>query len=353
MPACDALTLLDAAIAQSRLVSSQPALPPTGAALAALSREIAAQLPGLPLPGAGDTLARWRCLARIAAHDVCLVKILEAHYDALAILHELDGQPPSAGTLLAVWAAEPPDAVARLDIATPGGAAHDDAPHGATLHGRKAWCSGADVVDAALVTVHRGDARALVLLSMDARGVSQPADAWPAVGMARVVSGALHFDAVAVQPIGAAGAYLARPGFWHGGAGIAACWYGATCAIADTLRVHPRVQRDPHAAAHLGAIDIGIGAVQALLRQTAALIDADPAQPHIDAVTRVRSATERLASDVIDRVGRALGAGPLCTDAAHAQRCADLSVFIRQSHAEQDWAALGKAAAGNDLGWTL
>lgn len=340
MPTRDALTALDVALAQAQA----RALPLSRADLADLSRAVARAVPALPLPGSGATLARWRCLARIAAHDVCLAKILEAHYDALAILHELGATTAAPGGLLAVWAAEPPDARATLGI---------DAQDRTILHGSKAWCSGADVVAAALVTVHHAEARGLVQLRMDAAGISAPATTWPAVGMARVVSGALQFDGVEVQPVGQAGAYLSRPGFWHGGAGIAACWYGATCAIADTLRTHARVSRDAHAAAHLGAIDIGIGAVQALLRQTAAVIDAGPTQPHIDAVTRVRSATERLATNVIDRVGRALGPAPLCTDAAHAQRCADLSVFIRQSHAEHDWAALGKAAADTDGGWAL
>ncbi|MDQ2757232.1 MAG: acyl-CoA dehydrogenase, partial [Actinomycetota bacterium] len=47
-------------------------------------------------------------------------------------------------------------------------------------------------------------------------------------------------------------------------------------------------------------------------------------------------------------VGRALGAAPLCLDAAHAQAVADVQVYVRQSHAERDLAALGalEASAG-------
>jgi len=53
-------------------------------------------------------------------------------------------------------------------------------------------------------------------------------------------------------------------------------------------------------------------------------------------------------------VGRALGAGPLCKDAALAQLYADLPVFMRQSHAERDQEAVGKlvGALGN-APWTL
>ena len=86
---------------------------------------------------------------------------------------------------------------------------------------------------------------------------------------------------------------------------------------------------------------------------TADAIDAQPDAPHVEAVMRVRSLLERTATGVIDRVGRALGPGPLCADAAHAQRCADLATFIRQSHAERDWAAIGRAAGTRSVGWAL
>jgi hypothetical protein len=51
---------------------------------------------------------------------------------------------------------------------------------------------------------------------------------------------------------------------------------------------------------------------------------------------------------VIDHATRALGAGPLCRNARFARALADLPVFLRQSHAQRDLAALGErlAAAG-------
>jgi hypothetical protein len=50
---------------------------------------------------------------------------------------------------------------------------------------------------------------------------------------------------------------------------------------------------------------------------------------------------------VIDRVGRALGAGPLCLDGDHAARVADLTVYLRQSHAERDLQRLGSLTTEN------
>ena len=48
---------------------------------------------------------------------------------------------------------------------------------------------------------------------------------------------------------------------------------------------------------------------------------------------------------VIEHATRALGAGPLCRDAHFARMVADLPVFLRQSHAERDQAALGRLLA--------
>jgi alkylation response protein AidB-like acyl-CoA dehydrogenase len=304
------------------------------------ARALAARDFALPRPGSGATLARWEALARIAAEDVCLAKVLEAHYDAVAILQDLGGPVAQPGQLWAVWAAEPPDAMVRLRATAQGWVADGD----------KAWCSGADLVTHALVTARDGERRQLVAVALRAPGLSEPARAWPAVGMSRVVSGALRFDAVPVEPVGAADAYLQRPGFWHGGGGIAACWFGAAAAIAEVLRTGPR--KSAHALAALGRVDMALHAAASMLRELAACIDAAPDQAHATAVTRARCVVERACVEILDRVNRVLGPGPLCADAAHALRCADLAVFIRQNHAERDWEQLGQAAAEAG-GWSL
>ena len=52
-------------------------------------RLVADGLDRLPLPGAGNTIERWRALAAAAGHDLSLAKLFEGHTDALAILAEL------------------------------------------------------------------------------------------------------------------------------------------------------------------------------------------------------------------------------------------------------------------------
>jgi hypothetical protein len=61
---------------------------------------------------------------------------------------------------------------------------------------------------------------------------------------------------------------------------------------------------------------------------------------------------EEAATAVMHHATRALGAGPLCRDARFARALADLPVFLRQSHAERDLAALGEWVASGHGGDT-
>ncbi len=48
---------------------------------------------------------------------------------------------------------------------------------------------------------------------------------------------------------------------------------------------------------------------------------------------------------------RAVGAGPLSHDEAHGRRVADLTVYLRQHHAERDLAELGALVADSSTAW--
>ncbi len=104
---------------------------------------------------------------------------------------------------------------------------------------------------------------------------------------------------------------------------------------------------DAYALAHLGAVDAALAAGDAMLATAAAQIDADPFDRTATAqllARRVRAVVEHAVDEAITRTGRALGPGPLCQDGRHAQRVADLTIYIRQSHAERDLAELGRLA---------
>ncbi|MBF8745300.1 acyl-CoA dehydrogenase [Pseudomonas putida] len=305
------------------------------------------QLDLLPLPGQGHTLRRWQTLARVAGCDLALAKLYEGHTDALAILAECSAAHHARTGIWGVWAAEPPDARTRI-VAREG--------EQVRLSGRKAWCSGALQIDRALITAWADDDQPqLVAIDLADGGQQLQVERWQALGMATTTSVELEFDDAPGIAIGRPGQYLTRPGFWHGGAGIAACWYGAAEALADYLREHCRKPRpDPHAQAHLGAVDAALYGARASLRECAAWIDQQPTADASFEVRRTRAQVEQAVDQVIHHVGRALGATPFCRSPHFARLSADLPVFLRQSHAERDLAGLGQQLAQMPAGaWQL
>ncbi len=317
---------------------------------------IAAGLDRIPLPGQGFTLGRWQSLARVASYDLALVKLYESHVDALAILREIETyRAPRSGVVYAVWASE--SRTAPLTICGCSARIHERSA--VVLDGRKAWCSGARAVDMALMTAadDMGE-RWLVEVDLQAPGITIDERAWHAVGMRDSASFDVVCDGVAARIVGGARAYLERPGFWHGGAGVAACWYGAAASIATRVRDLQIGRDDVHALAHLGAIDGALASGRALLRECAAQIDAVPAADFGHRGLRVRSVIADIAESVGHHAARALGPGPLCNDARLARMVADLPIFIRQCRAEHDLVAQSRALlahpdAMSRTGWEL
>lgn len=328
--------------------TTTPDHPAADAALAArFAALVDAGADRLPLPGSGGTLARWRALAAVAQADLALAKWFEGHTDALAILAELDGPRPPAGARLGMWAAEPPDG--RVGFRRRGGGVVE-------LQGTKQWCSGAEHVTHGLLTAWDLDddrgRPALVLVDMRQPAVQTADGHWRAAGMGRSRSIDVRLDGATGTTWARAGDYLTRPGFWQGGAGVAACWYGGCVGLAEALR-RAAARAEPDRAdgrtrlAALGRADVLLQPLAALLRATAQWIDAHPQADARVPATRLRLAADAAARQLLDLAGPALGAGPLCRDAWLANLVADLPVFVRQTHGERDLAALGEAVAAS------
>jgi alkylation response protein AidB-like acyl-CoA dehydrogenase len=275
----------------------------------------------LPLPGAGATRDRWAAIADLAREDLSLARLGEGHADA--------ANPPGPNV-----------------TATRQGS-------GWLLHGVKQYCSGARTCTDALVAAVADDGARLFAVATE-RLEPDPAS-WPATGMAGSDTLDVGFPGIPAVAVGLPGGYTDRPGFSHGGVGVAACWYGGARAVARTL-LGAAAKRDvgPHALAHLGAVDLGLRAARAALDQAADEIDADPGDLRGDGplrTVRVRSLTEAVATDVMTRTGRALGSGPLGHDEAHSRAVADLTVYLRQHHGERDLARLGEMVAEHGDTW--
>ena len=285
----------------------------------------------MPPPGAGSTGTRHAALFGFGREDLSLARLAEAHTDALAILVEAGTVVP-VGQLYGVWAADGPKSRVTIER-MPGGKIR--------VIGTKKYCSGAPLLDAALVSAHStADHVVLLNVPLSTPGLTIDASEWVAPAFSRTVTASVTFDNVELNEtdiIGPADWYLTRPGFWHGAIGPAACWAGGAVGLVDAARASNK--SDPHARAQLGALEAAEWGLRALLAQAAREIDADPLDTSDEARRRalmVRHLIERMCTDVLDRFGRATGPQLLAFDGRIAQRHAELSLYIRQCHAERD-----------------
>ena len=298
----------------------------------------------LPDPAAGRTADRLLALFDLArAQPVAVARLAEAHTDAVAILHEA-GRRPEPGAVYGVWASAGPS-----DVCLSAGGGPCQAGSG-YLHGTKPFASGLGIVDRALVTARddRSATRASVLLDVPIRdgAVRFDLDGWACDALRDSATGAAEFLALPVREddiVGGPGWYLGRVGFWHGACAPAACWAGAAAGLLDAAE--DLVDGDPHRRAHLGAMRSSVWAMGALLSTAGREIDEWPDDVALARARAyaVRATVERLATDVLDRFGRAFGPRPFTRDASVAQRWSDTHLYLRQHHGERDLAEAGRA----------
>ena len=294
----------------------------------------------LPLPGSGATWERWAAFADLAGEDLSLARLGEGHADAVAILAELGGPRPRPGSRWGVWAANPPgpNVTASRQRGMLGAARHQAVLlGGAGLHA----CPG-----------HGGRRRRSSGCSPSpSRNLEPREDSWPATGMAGSDTLDVGFPGVPAVAGRTAGR-VHRTG--RGSATAASGWRpagtaGHAASAADAARRRGQARHRPARARAPGGrrprAAHGAGRARARRRDE---IDADPGDLRGEGplrALRVRALTEAVATDVLARTGRALGAGPLSHDEAHSRAVADLTVYLRQHHAERDLARLGELVA--------
>jgi len=312
-----------------------------------LARELSGVEAGL---GRGDTWSYFGVLATLGSVDLTVARILEPHLDALSILDQarpgldLSTIGADGDATWGVYAAHAPGA--RLDA--------EQRASGWVLDGTKPWCSLAADLSHAIITAHTGPTSRRAFAIALGEGVSPLPGTWVSRGLVDVPSGGLRLDGVTAVPVGEDEWYLTRPGFAWGGIAVAAVWFGAAQALRDQL-VAAAGRRDPDQVGlmHLGHLDAVLFAAETALRHAAEVIDAGGADGSAGAVlaARVRAVVAVAAETCLSVVGHALGPAPLTADEEHARRVADLTVYVRQHHAERDLAALGSMVlqSGPDL----
>ncbi len=219
---------------------------------------------------------------------------------------------------------------------------------GWVLAGRKPFCSGSGLLDRALVTAEAPDGYRLFDIAVADTVVDTIPDSWPAVGMADSHSETLTFGGPTVSEddvVGPPGFYTARPGFWFGACGVAACWYGGARGL--VTGVVGSINRDPGELVllEIGKAVSGLQAMGDALRSVAVAIDTDPDDKQDQARARamaVRQIVHDTSRAILGHTASAGGARPLCHDAAQARRAADLYVYLAQHHGEADAVSLGR-----------
>ncbi len=293
----------------------------------------------VPPMGAGLSIARLSFLTTVARHDLGLARLIEGHLDATQILREA-GCPAETDKLYAIWASGGPADTTDLK---------EDRPRdvNAGLTGSKPFCSGSDIVDRALVYVY--PAEQLVDINMRGTGSQEnlkfEAGQWISTAFAQTHNWTVRFEGLPVSDdsrIGGHKWYFDRAGFCLGALAPAACWTGGAMGLVDSVR--QRTLNDGHARAHLGAMVSSVCSMNAMLGWGADQIDADPENSSgsmFPTALLVRHHIERACTDILDRFGRTLGPRPFAFESVNARRIAELTLYIRQCHAERDMEELG------------
>lgn len=294
--------------------------------------EAVARRPRLPHPGGGATLQRWSAFAEVARGDLSVARLVEGHHDAVAILEEL-GHPVPGG-FLAVWAARPESLVAEP---TAGGWA---------LDGEKPFCSGAGLVDLALVAATTAEGPRLLLVPGGA-GEIDPGS-WSPLGMEATASATVRFrgvDVPAEDAVGGARAYVDRPGFGHGGCGVAACWWGGARAVLGDVAAAIGAD-DPIARSDLGRAASRLGLARLALRDAADRIDRSPLDGALASRSALatRWAVADAARAVLATAERHRGTSSLAVDVAANDRMRDLATYLSQ-HRDRASIDLGRDVA--------
>ena len=104
---------------------------------------------------------------------------------------------------------------------------------------------------------------------------------------------------------------------------------------------------DAHAVAHLGAIDASLWSLRAALDAAGRDINADPIGTpgsRQQRALRVRHVVDATVGEILDRITRALGPGPLADTPDLHRHIVETNLYRRQSHAERDLETLGHIA---------
>jgi len=292
--------------------------------------------------------ASFDALRLVGRASLSLGRLYEGHVNAVRLIlrHGTANQRQAAssdaqeGRLFGVWNTESPTVSLRIE--------------NGMLRGGKILCSGAGLVERALVTVQHsapdGSGQQLLVVPLPRGTPRADLSRWIPTGMRASATGTINLDDIAVTPamlLGGRDAYQTQPDFSTGAWRFLAVQLGGVEALAEALRQHlVCTQRgsDPHQAARLGSAIAAAETARLWVRSAAQMTEqagADPDQV-IAYVNLARGVVERAALDVMEAANRSVGLQAFMQTNPLERMVRDLSTYLRQPGPD---AALVKGAA--------
>ena len=333
--------LLPAMAERAAILDAEGGLPIADVAALGRTGLLAAPLPRA-LCGFGwgsepeGALPLMRALRLIGRASLPLGRLFEGHVNALRLVarHGASAQQEAAvadarrGVLFGVW-----------NTGDAAGLQLERGPGSLVLRGRKCFCSGAGLVERALVTAHGADAAPRMVLVPLPPGTSRTdLSRWTPLGMRASATGDVDLSGLPAPPetlIGEPGDYLEQPGFSGGAWRFLAVQLGGIEALAEALRGHLlRTERggDPHQAARFGRVATAAETARLWVREAAVLAEDNDAAPErvVAYVDLARGAVERAALDVLELAQRSVGLFAMLRPAPVERIARDLATYLRQ-----------------------
>jgi alkylation response protein AidB-like acyl-CoA dehydrogenase len=282
-------------------------------------------------PGEAELLAS--TLIRIGGANLAVARLYEAHLNAVKLLvsYGTDAQIGRAasdaaeGILFGLWVTD---------------GAKDALRAGAdgSLHGGKAFCSGAGHAGRAIVTCFCDDGFTRLAYVSTQRAVASPLSAAPQ-GLRAACTGKMSFDGVAIAPenwIGTPGDYLAEPvfsaGAWRTSAATTGCLIRLVDVAVKTLVSRGRAE-NLHQLARMGRAFIACETARLWTNKAARAAegaDAMPAAEIVATVNLARVAIEAASMEALALVERSLGLQAFLAGTEIERLRRDLATYLRQ-----------------------
>ncbi|WP_458094384.1 acyl-CoA dehydrogenase family protein [Roseomonas sp. WA12] len=297
-------------------------------------------------PGGGE--GAFEALRLVGRTSLPLGRLFEGHMNALRLVmtygtrtqQRSAAEDARAGCLFGVWNTEGSSVSLRMEDGV--------------LRGGKILCSGAGLVERALVTGRQGgEGPPQMLVVPLPRGTERASLAgWTPHGMRASATGSIDLDGIPVTSdmlLGEPDIYFRQPDFSSGAWRFLAVQLGGIEAVAEALRAHLlRTGRgeNPHQAARFGEVLTATETARLWVHRAALMAEqrTAPSDHLVAYVNLARGAVERAGLDVMEVATRSVGLQGLMRPHPLERLMRDLATYLRQP--APDHALVSGAAAG-------